>query len=142
MFQEKHNKRVNSSSFESLLHQTATMAEVIIKKRMCEDLKSKNEEVNTLLYNLSWKQVELVFKRKMLKHPMSPKSGKNEPDWDYERLTRIAAVLPLRNVSKIAELLRRFNETVIWEFTLEAFKAASPDLFEELYKYRQSPISK
>ena len=118
------------------------MAEVIIKKRMCEDLKSKNEEVNTLLYNLSWKQVELVFKRKMLKHPMSPKSGKNEPDWDYERLTRIAAVLPLRNVSKIAELLRRFNETVIWEFTLEAFKAASPDLFEELYKYRQSPISK
>ena len=136
MFQEKQNKRVNPSSFESLLQQTATMAEVIIKKRMCEDLKSKNEEVNTLLYNLSWKQVELVFKRKMLKHPMSPKSGKNEPDWDYERLTRIAAVLPLRNVSKIAELLRRFNETVIWEFTLEAFKAASPDLFEELYEYR------
>ena len=136
MFQEKHNKRVNSSSFESLLHQTATMAEVIIKKRMCEDLKRKDEEVKTLLYNLSWKQVELVFKRKMMKHPMSPKSGKKEPDWDYERLTRIAAVLPLRNVSKIAELLRRFNETVIWEFTLEAFKAASPDLFEELYEYR------
>ena len=142
MFQEKQNKRVNSSFFESLLHQTATMAEVIVKKRLTEDLKKKNEEVKTLLYNISWKQVELVFKRKMLKHPMSPKSGKNEPDWDYERLTRIAAVLPLHNVSKIAELLLRFNETVIWEFTLEAFKAASPDLFEELYKYRQSPISK
>ena len=142
MFQEKQNKRVNSSFFESLLHQTATMAEVIVKKRLTEDLKKKNEEVKTLLYNLSWKQVELVFKRKMLKHPMSPKSGKNEPDWDYERLTEIAGALPLHDVSEIAEMLLRFNETVLWEFTLEAFKAASPDLFEELYEFRQSPISK
>ena len=66
MFQEKQNKRVNPSSFESLLQQTATMAEVIIKKRMCEDLKRKNEEIKTLLHNLSWKQVEVMFKKKMM----------------------------------------------------------------------------
>ena len=142
MFQEKQNKRVNSSFFESLLHQTATMAEVIVKKRLAADLQKKNEELKTLLYNMSWKQAEIVFKRKMMKHPMKPKSGKNEPNWDYERLTEIVGVLPSRDVSKIAELLLRYNETTLWEFTLEAFSAASPDLFEELYKFRQSPISK
>ena len=99
------------------------MAEVILKKRMAQEISELKNELN-------WKTVLVKFKRMFVESHFTPKV-KGEEDWDYEWLSQVEMAILAQDMEAVQLHLARINETYIFEFTYTAFKSC-PALFEEL----------